>query len=113
MSKLHGDVTIAEAVHPIINGTLRVRLIDVSRADAPAVVISEQTIPDIRVERDGEHIGFELDIPDLQPGSTYALEAHLDASGTGETSVGDYRTTEHIGVSPSDRSVTVPVRPVG
>ena len=113
MGKLRGEVTIAEATHTITNGTLRVRLIDVSRADAPAVVVSERTIPDVSVERDGEHIGFELDIPGLEPGSTYALEAHLDASGTGETSVGDYRTMEHIGVSPTDRSVTVPVRPVG
>ncbi|MFZ0013862.1 MAG: YbaY family lipoprotein [Acidimicrobiia bacterium] len=113
MARLTGDVTIGEVTHRITDGTLRIRLIDVSRADAAAVVIAEKTIPGLTIEPGDESITFDLDIPMLEPRSTYAIEAHLDADGSGETSVGDYRTMEHIAVTPGATDISVPIRPVG
>lgn len=113
MGQIHGEVRIESAPHKVSGGTLRIRLIDVSRADAPAVVMSESEIPEVDVESGEERFEFALDAPPLDPRSTYAVEAHLDADGSGETSVGDYRTMEHIGVSSPDQVVSVPIRPVG
>lgn len=113
MGQIRGDVTIETARHRVSNGVLRVRLIDVSRADAPAVVMSELEIVGVNVESGDEHFEFHLEAPELDPRSSYALEAHLDANRSGETTAGDYRTMEHIGVSSQDRVVSVPVRPVG
>lgn len=111
--RIQGEVTIGAAPHRVDNGILRVRVIDVSRADAAAVVISEKEITGVSVESDDQHVAFELDLPELEPRSTYALEAHLDADGSGETSVGDYRTMEHIEVSSQIGALSVPLRPVG
>lgn len=113
MAQLQGEATLVSAPHRISNGTLRVRLVDVSRADAPAIVIAEETIRHVNVESGSERFAFVLEIPLLDPSHTFALEAHLDASGSGETSIGDYRTMEHIGVSGTERIVSVPLRPVG
>lgn len=113
MGQISGEVTIESGPHKIRNGVLRVRLVDVSRADAAAVVISQTEITDVSVESGDERFEFTLDSPPLDPRSIYAVEAHLDADGSGETSVGDYRTMEHIGVVSSQESLSVPVRPVG
>jgi uncharacterized lipoprotein YbaY len=113
MARLNGDVTIGEATHRIRGGILHIRLLDVSRADAPAVVIAETTIPGVTIEEGDATIMFDLEIPELEAQSSYALEAHLDADGSGETSVGDYRTMEHIGVTGDETGISVPIRPVG
>lgn len=113
MGQISGEVTIESGPHQIRGGVLRVRLVDVSRADAAAVVISQAEITDVDVESGDERFEFTLDAPPLDPRATYAVEAHLDADGSGETSVGDYRTMEHIGVPSPDETLSVPVRPVG
>lgn len=112
MGRIGGEATI-EPGPQIANGILRVRLVDVSRADAPSVVVSESQIDAVRVETGGEHIPFTLEVPELDPRSTYSLEAHLDANGSGETTVGDYRTMEHFPVDTSDRFFSIRMRPVG
>lgn len=113
MGHIRGEVTIESAPHRVSNGVLRVRLIEVGRADAPAEVVSEIEILGVSVESGDEHFEFALEAPELETRSSYALEAHLDANRSGETTVGDYRTMEHIGVTSPEQVVSVPVRPVG
>lgn len=114
MAKLHGQVEFAAVPHAVRGGTLRVRLIDVSRADAPASTVAEEVIPGVTIQSAADRVGFVLDVPHLDRGHRYAVEAHLDVNGSGETSVGDYRTMEHFAVRPEsvDQRVTVRVRPV-
>ena len=110
MTQLQGEVELVTAPHPVVGGTLRIRLVDVSRADAPATVIAEVSIPNVTMQSVADRIGFILDGPDLDPAHSHALEAHLDATGSGETSVGDYRTMEHIGVSAATAGDTFSIR---
>lgn len=114
MPQLQGEVQLVSAPHAVVGGVLRIRLLDVSRADASATLVSEQVIPAVSMRSLDDRLGFILDVPGLDPRATYTVEAHLDADGSGEVSIGDYRTMEHIPVTSAtlDTGVTVPLRPI-
>jgi uncharacterized lipoprotein YbaY len=86
---------------PVHGAVCHVRLHDVSRADAASVVVAESTVT-VDLSTDGGEIPFELDVGDLDRSATYALSAHVDTTGSGEVSAGDFLTTEHHPVSPDD-----------
>jgi uncharacterized lipoprotein YbaY len=113
MSQLHGWIEFAAVPHAV-RGTLWVRLVDVGRADAPAITVAEKAISAVNILSAADRVGFVLDVPDLDARKRYAVEAHLDVDGSGVTSVGDYRTMEHFGVRPDTiaRPVTIRLRPV-
>jgi hypothetical protein len=73
--------------------TVYVRVLDTSRADASAVMVSTLTIRDIALdlmERDG--IDFSLDIQAVDPRITYTVSVLVDLDGDGQSSPGDYRS---------------------
>ncbi|MDN5766615.1 MAG: hypothetical protein L0H96_04685 [Humibacillus sp.] len=88
-------------VTPLI-GTLRVRVVEMGRADASAVVMAESTIEDCQVDPEQGWPMVTLTVAPPEPPQQFALEAHLDVDGSGETSVGDYRTMEHFSVTGDD-----------
>jgi hypothetical protein len=114
MPQLRGEIEFASAPHAVADGVLHIRLLDVSRADASATLVAEEVIPAVSMRSVDDRLGFILDVPGLDPRATYTVEAHLDADGSGEVSVGDYRTMEHIPVTAAtlDAAVTVPLRPI-
>lgn len=114
MARISGNVAFTAVPRRVADAVLRIRLLDVSRADASSISISETTLRGVAVTSAEDRFEFALDVPDLDPRHTYALEAHLDVNDTGETSVGDYRTMEHYEVTPETVSaaVTIWLRPV-
>lgn len=110
MAELRGEVQLADVPQPVIGGTLVVQLADVSRAGASAEVIAETTLRDVSLGSVDDRLGFALQVPALDPRRTYTIEAHLDVDGSGEVSVGDYRTMEHFGVTPDSLGGIVKVR---
>ncbi len=115
MAELRGEVQLAAVPQPVIGGTLVVQLADVSRAGASAEVVAELTLRDVSLGSADDRIGFVLQVPALDPRRTYTIEAHLDVDGSGDVSVGDYRTMEHFGVTPDSLAgiMTIRLRRVG
>jgi uncharacterized lipoprotein YbaY len=110
MTELHGEVELVAIPNAVTDCVLHVRLADVSRADASATTIAETTITGVTLRSATDRVGFVLRVPELDPRRTYTIEAHLDVDGSGEVSIGDYRTMEHIGVTPATLGETVRVR---
>ena len=83
--------------------TVYVRVLDVSRADvAAAATIAEVKIEDIRVtEGTFLVVPFALGVDEslLEPRASYNLAAHVDLSGSGTVTAGDYVTTISIPLS--------------
>lgn len=92
----------------------RVRLLDVSRADASSVTVAETSVPLVGGV-DSVEVEFELDAPELDPGASYSLAAHVDMSGSGDVTQGDLLTTRHVDVSPGGDAETydVPLERIG
>lgn len=101
-----------------VTGTLRIRLVDVGRQDVAGTVLASDERADVTLSPGGRTtIPLQIDpgtVSGMHP--QLSVEAHLDRSGSGETSVGDYRTMSHVSVDPgdlgSDTEVIVPVRRV-
>ena len=102
MGLLRGTLVFAGVSAPVQGAVCHIRVQDVSRADAAAVVIAEATLTEVAAEADGAELPFELDVPELDRSATYTLAAHVDVTASGEVTSGDFLTTEHIPVSPDD-----------
>ena len=112
---IEGDVTFETVVSPISSATLFVRIQDVSRADAPSIVVAEVALRDISLQPGrNRRLPFRLDAPALDPRGRYNLMAHLDVDNSGAISAGDYLTMESVPVGESGPGVrfSVPARPV-
>lgn len=72
-----------------------VQVEDVSRADAPSVVVGEQRLSNVAL-RGKRAIPFKVDVPAglIDQRSLYSVRAHIHLSGSGEVEEGDYVTTQ-------------------
>jgi uncharacterized lipoprotein YbaY len=66
-------------------GTIHVRLLDVSCADAASTVIVERSYPLI-----GAMAAFDLPVGAIDPSVSYAVSVHIDVDGDGAVSSGDF-----------------------
>jgi uncharacterized lipoprotein YbaY len=88
-----GAVRLPAGTPPFIGATVRVSLLDVTRADAPARLVAEQTIPDASHPGGaGEGFVFALRAPSIDTRARYVVRAHIDVDGSGRVSPGDYVT---------------------
>jgi putative lipoprotein len=75
-----GSVTYRERIALPPTAVVHVRLVDVSRADAPAVLITEQVI-----RTEGRQVPFEFalayDESHILPAHTYAVQARIEDGG--------------------------------
>jgi len=98
--QLFGDVRIIPEVdNSIVQATIHVRLLDVSRADASSETVASVVVESVSLIP-GRPVGFVLDVGELDTRHTYSLEAHVDVDGSQEYAIGDYLTMEHFDVSP-------------
>jgi len=100
MRTVHGGVVLTPELGACRGATLRVRLLDVTLADAPATELGEVVVPAVDYDATTERIvPFEVGAPDWEPGTSVIVSAHLDRSGDGDVVVGDALTTQHYEVS--------------
>ncbi len=75
--------------------TVYVRVLDTSRADAPARRIAEAVRPVARLDavvRDG--LPFSIALESLDPRARYEVDVLVDLDGDGKISAGDYLSTQ-------------------
>ena len=79
-SRVTGSVTYRERIALPPSAVITVRLVDVSRADAPAELLAEQVI-----HTAGRQVPFEFvleyDAARIQPTHTYAVQARVEDGG--------------------------------
>jgi putative lipoprotein len=79
-SKVTGSITYRERIALPPSAVITVQLVDVSRADAPAVLIAEQVIP-----TRGRQVPFEFalayDASRIQASHTYAVQVRIEDGG--------------------------------
>jgi uncharacterized lipoprotein YbaY len=111
---VRGEIVFRTAP-PRAPAAVRVRLLDTSLADAPARVVAQKVLtglsgPALAAGR----IPFALEGSPPDPRARYTVSAHVDMSGDGKISRGDYINRASIPVltfgNPSQ--VSVPVEPV-
>ena len=112
--RITGAIEFVDAVDQVSAATLRIRLQDVSKADGSATILAEEAIHGISVPANGESVPFALEVAALDPSGIFAIEAHLDQTGSGEVTTGDFVTTEHFPVDPhvETQHITVRVRQI-
>lgn len=79
-SRVTGTVTYLERVVLPPTAVVKIQLVDVFRADAPAVIIAEQIIP-----TGGKQVPFFFEIPfdpaKIKANYTYAVKARIEEDG--------------------------------
>lgn len=75
--------------------TVYVRLLDTSRADAPAVKVSTLTLKEVALDvMEQKGIDFALDITGVDPHAYYTVFVLVDLNGDGQSSRGDYQSMQ-------------------
>jgi len=111
--RLHGRVLLPDLDLPVQAAAVVVRVEDVSRADAPSVVVAERTLIGVPL-RQGS-VPFDVDVPSdrIDPGARYTLSVHIDVAGSGAVERGDLLTTRIYPLRPDrDTDVDVAVQQV-
>jgi putative lipoprotein len=92
---VRGEIVLPDAELPDRAAELVVQVEDVSRADAPSLVVAEQRMRDVELPPGGS-LPFEVEVPadDLDERMSYSVRVHIDVSGSGEIEPGDLLTTQ-------------------
>ncbi|AKB25509.1 hypothetical protein MSMTP_2040 [Methanosarcina sp. MTP4] len=106
---IEGNILFEDLEETIEEVTVYIRLDDVSLADAPSTVISENVIENVSVSPEENKVPFTLGFPELVANRTYSLYVHVDVDGDGKVSKGDYVTTMHNGVPTDQDTVNMDV----
>lgn len=112
--RVTGRIVYGSDARPFSGATIRVRLEDVSRADAPAEILTEQVIRDISYEpADPTEVQFALRGRRPDDRRHYSVRVHVDLNSDGDVEPGDYVSTESYPIACGRaRDLTVRVRRV-
>jgi putative lipoprotein len=91
---VHGQVSLPAETEPIEAAEIVIQVEDVSRADAPSVVVAERRLRGVRLQP-SKTIPFAVDVPDdrIDARAHYSVRVHVDVSGSGIVQQGDYVST--------------------
>ncbi|MGH8587077.1 MAG: YbaY family lipoprotein [Gammaproteobacteria bacterium] len=92
---VRGEIVLPTSELPAKPVDVVIQVEDVSRADAPSTVISQQRQEGVSL-RPGGVLPFAVEVPaDLvDERRSYSLRVHIDVSGSGEVETGDLVSTE-------------------
>jgi putative lipoprotein len=90
-----GEIVLGKDALPAKAAKVVVQVEDVSRADAPSIVVGEQRLSNVALRGRGA-IPFKVEIPAglIDERGMYSVRAHVDVSGSGEVKEGDFVTTQ-------------------
>lgn len=113
--RIEGEVHGLDTADRAARATVYVRIQDVSRADAASTTLAEVRLDDVAVPA-GEPlvVPFALDVDEsmLDARASYILAVHVDVTGSGDVTQGDYLTTQSVPVPSPGTRVDIPVRAV-
>ncbi len=88
-----------------------IRILDVSMADAPSIVIIEKTLSNITIRKTAPHpLAFSIHCPELDPHHRYIIDIHVDRDSDGEISIGDLITMESYPITMSSVNLQIDVK---
>lgn len=87
-STVSGEVCLLERLDAP-GGTLRISVADVSRVDAPGLVVADQQIALDEPLAAGAQVPFTLTVPAVESKASYIVQAHLDTTGSSTITPGD------------------------
>jgi putative lipoprotein len=90
---VQGDIILPSTDLPAETANLIVQVEDVSRADAPSVVIADQRQSGVPL-RSGAALPVEVPEELVNERDSYSVRVHVDVSGSGEVEVGDLVSTQ-------------------
>lgn len=92
--RVRGEIVLP-ADSPARAARIVVQVEDITRADAPSVVIAEQRLDDVPLGEANE-LPFAIDLPAqlIDPRAMYSVRAHVDTTGSGTVERGDLITTQ-------------------
>ena len=92
---LSGEVSFAAQPELPPEAVLRIRLLDTTYTDAPALVLSELLVNDVAAAANaGRPVAFRVQAEGVHPRSTYTLMAHVSLTGGEKIQPGDYMSTQ-------------------
>lgn len=95
MMRVQCRILLGPEVPFFTDATLRVRVLDVSRAGAGAGIAGETVLANLRYQPGSTpELNVPVDCADINPRAHYAASAHLDLDADGQVSPGDWITTE-------------------
>jgi uncharacterized lipoprotein YbaY len=95
---------------PLFKGTIYLRIIDVSRADALSQSVAEEVLRDILLGGAHTHsIRFSIKF-DPEKGKRYDLFVHIDVDGDCRISQGDYISAVSYPINPWESSSPLEIR---
>lgn len=109
---VRGRIRLPEGDLPPEALSIVVAVEDVSRADAPSIVVAEQHLEHVPLSGD---IAFAVEVPGerVQEQARYTVRVHVDVTGTGIVERGDLVSTQShpvlTGGNPDEASVPVKV----
>ncbi len=99
-----------EGKAPVFKSSIYLRVIDVSRADAPSITVSENVLRDVTLGGEPQQtIAFSIEYSP-EKGKRYELSVHVDADGDGKISRGDYINMVSYPISPLETASSPEVR---
>jgi uncharacterized lipoprotein YbaY len=111
---LSGHILIPAATATIERGAAQVQLEEITGADAPASVIAEVNLPDIRHRAGAEDtlIPFAISVTkeSVDSRKDYALRVWIDHNSDGQRSAGDLYNSERQRVFQSDLKQPIVIR---
>ena len=88
---------------------VRVRVEDVSRADASARVVGESELDDVVVPADGLSLEVDVEYPEPRDGAALTVRAHGSVDGEDTFAAGDFLSTVSTPPAPT---VDLALRPI-
>ena len=114
MFTIWGDILFDKPAVLCSSTSVYVRVLDFSLADAPAKIIVEKKLLNPTLKKEPvDRTLYSLQCPKLDKSRMYTMDVHVDITGDGDVSKGDYITMESYPVkSDSDIRIDLKVRSI-
>ena len=98
-ARVTGEISLPAGARVNAKTLARVRLLDTSLADAPAVEVACQQIGGVEEKlARRETLRFDLTCDPVDPHASYSVQVHVDQNGDGNIKPGDFVNVENCPV---------------
>ena len=106
---VNGTVEFRDVGEPSSDVTVRIRVQDVSHADASATTVAEQVVKGVTIAPGAPPLRFTVAGVPINPSARYIVRVHADVNGDGVVSRGDYVTTQSYPLQTSEEKTPLSI----